>query len=484
MTCHLTAVICGCLITIGARHSGAQSIALGLPPQRALAIPPPVAQFGVISRVDGTTETLPVTPSLATADLTMYARQLASIFPTSGLRYPEDSVTSVQVTRAAAWVNRFDADSAYRTASRMGWQAVPLAEAAAHANNDTVAQRLFETRLAELAHAPAEQSYVLLEAIRTFADSTMDSARLVHTVGLAERYATRLHALPVGGYQHPNDSTSVLYRHIDAEASLIAAYDILGVPDRILAHTDRLLTMIARVGFRERPSLLLDRVPYATVYMAILQQPNASTRLAAFNAKLTTMGHPGVGFMADMISLIGKPAPPILVNAVFNTRDSVFQETPWPLSLRDGQVHVLVFDWFDRFAPIHVTEFLAEQIHRQFPAGVVATYVTRTRGYIGYSLAEPAEEVAWLRTYYQAVRPLSVPIAVWAPQKVSVWPGMRPPPSPSDSVYHIEARVTLGQCVVIDSQGIVRAFYSVRSHAREAALMRYLETLLARNSHP
>jgi len=168
-----------------------------LPTSRPLRMSRPVSEVILATKVDGGISMLPVTSMIGSVDQRSAAGVFESIFPESQPYYPLDSIKDVARTRAEAWVNRLNRLSGEERAYAIGtWKSVPLAQLAVRASNDSMARRIFETRIAALASAPAEKSYVLFTAVATLADPSQDSARLVRNVALAEEYLKRLHAVP------------------------------------------------------------------------------------------------------------------------------------------------------------------------------------------------------------------------------------------------------------------------------------------------
>lgn len=455
---------------------GSIDSALVLPPLRALAMPPAVPQTGALLRRDGTVVSIPITAAFALADVRLYREQFRWVFPMSGEPYPADSIQHAVGQRASAWLDRLRRVTTLDPSAVSGWQLVSFAEAAARAGEDTLARRLFETRLTQLAPSAAERAYVLLEAVRTFADTARDSAQLARTVPWAERYTRALHAMPVGGYATENDSTSVLYGQIIAEHTLLLAYDALHQPRQLLQHVDRLFVAAQPIAATERGQAIADHFPYLIVYRALFTLPDSEARWQAMDTRIVAAHLPGANAIVQMMALIGRPAPPIPVHLITRTADSLYHATPIDVSLVAGRMHVLGFGRYDSLVP-----YVLQRIQRHFPTGVDVTFVTHSQGYVGVDLVSPMDEAAWLASYFLTDRHVTLPIAIWAPAKIAVNGGMLPPPWPENDTYHANGLSYGALCVLVDNQGTIRGYYELRSRKEEAALERDITRLLA---HP
>jgi len=451
-------------------YTPAQDSLLRMPLQRPLAIPPTVEITGVLTQRDGAPATLPLSATLATADLDLYAAQFGSRFPRSQAVYPIDSIVRVQHERAQGWRDRLRALRAQAPAATAGWQLVYFAQTAARAGDDTLAKELFDTRLAQLRQAFAEQSYVLLCAVEAFADTSRDSAAIARTLPWAQTYATRLHALPASGYRTPNDSTSVLYRHIAAEHVLILAYDTQNAFRDVLTHAERLFAVAAPIAQRERGDAIERQFPFYVVYRAAGRQPDAAALIQAWNARIMAaelqMGRAIVAWMG----MLGHPAFPIVYHRALNTGDSVYHDPPRTVALDNGHAHVIGFGRYDSLLP-----YVLARIQRQAPAGADVLFVMYNEGYRGIDLLDPREEAAWLERAYAQVRRVTIPIALWAPPKVPEGMGMLPPRSPVFEQYFAIGLPSI--CLVVDGHGIIRGWYDVSSRRQEAALVHDLALL-------
>jgi hypothetical protein len=450
--------------------------ALALPPLRALAMPPAVPQTGALLRRDGTAASIPTTATFALADVRLYREQFRWVFPMSGERYPADSIQHAVGQRASAWLDRLRRLTMLDPPAVSGWQLVSFAEAAARAGEDTLARRLFETRLAQLAPSAAERAYVLLEAVRTFADTARDSTQLARTVPWAEQYASALHAMPAGGYATENDSTSVLYGQLIAEHALLLAYDALHQPRQLLQHVDRLFAVAQPIAAPERGSAIADHFPYLIIYRALFIMPDSEARWQAMDTRIVAAHLPSANTIVQMMALIGRPAPPVPVHVIARTADSLYHATPIDVSLVNGRIHVLGFGRYDNLVP-----YVLQRVQRHFPTDVDVTFVTHSQGYVGVDLFSPPDEAAWLASYLTVDRHVTLPVAIWAPAKVAVNGGMIPPPWPEDDTYHANGLSYSAMCVLVDNQGIVRGYYDLRSRKEEAALERDITRCLA---HP
>lgn len=110
---------------------------------------------------------------------------------------------------------------------------------------------------------------------------------------------------------------------------------------------------------------------------------------------------------------LGHAVPSLVAHAWLNTADSLYAATPRSHALNDGTIRAIMFG--DR-----TTEEVSalERVQHDVPAGVQVVFVTETMGYVGPDLLTPGEEVAWLRDYYERVRHLTIPIAIWAGEKI------------------------------------------------------------------
>jgi len=448
--------------------------ALRMPHMRELTVVPAVSTTGTLSRADGGRAAMPVTPALGDVDLEWYRDQFRWRFPLSGDAYPSDSIARLLAGHARAWRDRFSGDAPSGPGATT-WQLVPLAKVAARAGDDSLARRLIETRLAQLQKSPAEQSYVLIEAIETFADTALDATRLARTVPWAESYTARLHALPASGYRMTNDSASVLYRQVRAEHALVLAYDVLGVPDQVLAHVHRLFAVAVPISVRERGGALSDDFPILQVYRAIWASPDAKRQQKGMDSLIVATGMDGAESAVRWMDMYHTRAPVIQYHRWLNTADTSYSTSPRRLDLADGTIRVLAFGRYDSLLP-----YALARVARQFPTGVQAVFVTHTRGAIGLDLASPQDETAWMQDFFARRRHITtVPIAVWAPGKVptKVPPGegMLPPPSPVDEAY--QAGMLFRICVLVDGSGRVAGWYDVASRKGEAALVHDIAAL-------
>lgn len=497
--------------SVGARPSSQVPVSLGavLPSTHTLGAPPAVSDVGQLLGADDTRRTVPATPALALADITMYDDDLMSLFPSSVLSYPADSLRALRAHRAVTWIDRLARD----TSVMRGRQAITMAQVAVRATYDTMACRLIDHRLAELAPgrsvAPGERSVIversltLGAAVAMLTDSAIDSARRASTLAMARRYAAQLAAIPRTGWSTRSDSTIILYRQLDAATTLLRAAVappavVVSIAD-VLALSDRLLSLVPTLGLAERPIALSD-YPYDDVAAILTVQPGGRTQLDSLDAQLLRLAAPrdvelpaglsetqradrrrsSQARMRDRLAsfaLIGRPAPPIRAHAWLNTSDSLYTPDPRAQTWHDGVTHVVLFG--DRELE---SLALLESVHRAAVDGVRVLFVTTTEGHIGPDLATPAEEVEWLRGYYRTVRDVSVPIALWAGARVPGPLGTHVVErSPADADYHVMA-LPVGTCVLIGGDGIVLAYAPLRTRADAVALIGQLRYLHASGS--
>jgi hypothetical protein len=312
----------------------------------------------------------------ALQDLRQYEGRLGTLYPWSAADYPADSIRRLNVARAAAWLAYFRA-GATRTDDR-GDDAIGLAMIAMRAEQDSLARRYLDDRLARVRPAPAEASAVLASGVALFADPGLDSARAACNYALAVSYARQLFALPATGYATRSDSLSVRQRQLMALLQLWRDVEVL------------------------YPA---DTAPAAATSIGTLTQmlpPAERTLIGAVT-----------GDRRRVMRNIGQMVPPLVAHAWLNTADSLYAATPRSHALDDGVIRAIMFG--DR-----TTEEVSalERVQHDVPAGVQVVFVTETMGYVGPDLLTPEEEVAWLRDYYERVRHLTIPIAVWAGEKI------------------------------------------------------------------
>lgn len=487
-----------------AKRSGAQDIAPSvirmLPVANTLGSPPAVPEMGTFARVDGGSTMAPVTAALGVLDRNRYDIALHSIFSISQPVYPADSIYRLGQQRSDAWVTRLRSPQA-AGAGTTGWQAVSLARLAAYAGRDSLARRLFDQRLEELASNPAEYSYVSFQAIAALADPTQDSARLGQNVELAERYAAKLRTLPVTGYRTRNDSASVRTRQWLAEDTLLVAYGVLGNIPQVLAHAARAIKMLADLGGEERFTPVrrigshveaalaptaqgrATLVPFCARLLATIRVA-ATTGLAGASVDTRVQAETELSMLERQVAetnawlaMLGEAAPPITAHSWLNTSDSLYRAVPLSRGFNDGRVHVLMFggDRYDVYGNDRLP--ILDRMQRMYPADVEVVLVTATTGAAGPDVVPPSDEVAWLARYYRGMRHLTIAIAIWAGTKVSTRDGTMPEPSPNGKQYYSDKMEHT--CVVIDGRGIIRAYQPLATRAHEVALRRIIDALLA-----
>jgi len=458
------------------------------------------------ARVDGGVAMIPVTANLALADVVVHRWRLRSAFPPSRADFPSDSLREIQRRRASAWIDRFGTLSASQQRDAVqGWQRVPFAEVAAWAGNDSTAQRLFDTRIVELATHPVEQAYALFERVATLADPTQDSARLARNLRAAESVLKILQRLHTTGFSTRHDSATILYHQLYAEDTMIVGYAAIGDRERLLAHVQHAMGYTLQVGGKERGSVL-GRL-YTRAIKALQESPDGRERLVAFNPTVMAIARriateiPStftaddrnqlIGMPSNMqqwfdqltqwFARLGKPAPPITAHLWLNTPDSSYAPTPRTRTFTDGSVYVVAFGPFnDENMPAVLGRVMA-----RFPTGVQVLFVAKTSGYVGPDIVGPANEAAWLTRYFRGVKQFALPIAIWAGDKrpngfvpEGHYQRIDPEPSPNEPLY---AANDLGsQCVVIDQHGVIRFFEDVNTHFDQDRVRRVNETRLWR----
>ena len=314
--------------------------------------------------------------ALALQDLQQYDGRLETLFPWSAAGYPADSIRRLQVARAATWL----AYLRVRTtrSDERGDDAIGLAMIAMRAEQDSLARRYLDERLAYVRSVPAEASLVLAAGVALFANPVQDSARAERNYALADAYAGQLIALPATGYAMRSDSLSVRQRQQMALLQLWRDVEMLYPADTASAAAtsiDKLTQMLPPAERNLIVSITGDR--------------------------------------KRVMRNVGQGVPPLVAHAWLNTADSLYAATPRPHALNDGTIRAIMFG--DR-----TTEEVSalERVQHDVPAGVQVVFVTETMGYVGPDLLTPEEEVAWTRDYYERVRHLTIPIAVWAGKKM------------------------------------------------------------------
>jgi len=494
------------MVAAGAIRRVTAQPTMSLPTPRRLGSVPEVQDAG---HIGASGAAVPSTATLAVEDLRQFQSQLDGVFPLSAEYYPADSLQRLRVTRAAAWLARLGVSTTTDAFPRRsplrghpGRYRLAVAEVAFRAQQDRLAQRELDARLAELTGAPVEQSLTLAAAVALFTEPEQDEARLVRNFSVANTYATRLIALPASGYPLRSDSLDVRRRKFDALAAL---FRVVGeLPPSAIPFTRLLscLAMVATLPYEQRFGLVRMEFPYTAVAMGLLQNSQGRTtldtlteRLLRVSARRDSEWTPGVsatqraaaraqeeGKIRESFAaaaLIGHPAPPIRVHAWINTPDSLYTPVPRAHGLDDGMIRVIAFG-----GRTDVTTVLLDRIQRAFPSGMQVVLVTETEGHIGPDVLAPDAEVDQLRRYYEETRHFRLPIAIWAGAKVSQEPPRSVPyqrylpiPSPAAAAYQLLTRH--GECVIVDGHGMIRGYQVVRTRTQEAALVRLIASMRA-----
>jgi len=468
---------------------------LALPVLRPIGQPPGVAEAGIELRSDGRRAQSSRLALFALTDLQLYTTQLETLFPRSADYYPADSLRQVKVQRAKAWVTRLR--EAERRREVVGSQRLDFALVAVRAEEDSVAHRLIDTRLAEVPagrDGALQRSEALVAAVMALTDTTLDSARIVRALPRAEQYAERLWSIPASGFTTRTDSTDVLHRKVQVAMTLLVAAATVSDAERLARYTTQSFRFIDQLAFRERREALQE-YPYALLATAFMTQPNSHAQLDSLEHRMASRFEVRAGEasspeeyavltsnaaaalrhfreLSAWIGQIGHPAPPITAHVWFNTPDSVYAPNARAHSLADGVVRVLVFG----SAQSDVLPVL-ERLQHHFPSGAQVVFVTQINGYVGLDLKTPSEEVAWLAQYYRVVRHVTVPVALWAGNKITNDYGWSMPiAAPTDVTYH--TGVLAGKCVLVDGRGIVRRYLDLDSRDDEARIIRVVQTLM------
>lgn len=485
----------GAIMLMAAVGATAQdSLAVLFPLPRTLQSQPAVEVTGTVMTTRATRTAAPLTAELAISDLQLYDAQLATLFPRSAEVYPADSLRAAKMARARAWLDRLRAQGGPGTTGR---HLLALADVAWRAGDDSLASRYLEMRLARLpknGSGVVARSLALVAAVELFTAAD-DTARLARNLPIADAYTRQLAALPAAGYSTMTDSTDVLYRQLESVSALVHAADALQASSLIVTYGERLLDVIARLELAERLRQLREWYPYQEIATALVSQPNGRRRVDSLEQRMqaltiprasdvTTPSNPTrreaqiagskrvLGDRFAQFAMLGRAAPEIKAHVWLNTPDSTYADSARTHSLNDGRVRVVAF--INRETQVLPA---LERIHQQFLAGLEVLLVTETEGHIGPDIATPAQEVAWLATYYEDKRHLTMPIAVWAGAKV---PGpygtSEPAASPVAPEYHAS---WINDVCLVDAHGIVRGYQKLVTREHEAQLARWLHMLLA-----
>jgi len=480
-----------------------QSVIPDLPTLRPLGHPPDVTRVGVFTTVDGSSVTMPITATVAVQDFQQYIAQLSTLFSADSSYYPVDSLHRLDLERLTAWVSRLRGMTG---AGVGGMQQLPFAEVAFLAEQDTLARRLLDARIAELATVPGAQSLVLAEGVALFADPAQDSARFARNFPIAQQYERRLAALPTAGYAAESDRTDVKQRQRNAWMTMMSAAVELQQPGVLLTQVDRTLTAMERLSHNDRLSLVLQWFPYLDVAQILARKPKGLVLIDSLNARLMAIAMPHddewpanipIGMrphardeivqmvhrdLIDAFVSIGKPAPPVVAHAWLNTPDSAYGQTPRTHPFDDGVIRVLVFGGRDS-GKLPMLARVQQHFSTTGPNAVQVLFATETTGSVDADTLSPMDEVRWLTSQYVTAQHVTIPIAIWAGDKVAnEYQWHQPAPSPTPAKY---PRLRGETCIVIDGRGIVRGYRMVNDRAQEQRLIEFLEELrtMSRDRH-
>lgn len=457
-----------------------------LPVPRVASHPVDVADVGTFPVVRGGDTTVAATPELAVADLRWYDAYLASANPPGVSDTLDDALHALRRARARTWLARLRPNGPRTDVTSLE----NYIDVAMRAEADSVALRVLDARLATIPtnqSSVVARSAVLAMAIHALTDESFDSARIARHFASAQRYAVNLEALPASGYARTSDSTDVLYRQYTAALAMLHASDVLARAPDVVRYATRAVARWTHLDFDER-RVEVGALPYRIIATALAAQPNGRAQLDAFDTTLLSAATLRLadhvhGTVSDeqsaaqalqsrlrgqfaSFALLGQPAPPVTAHAWLNTSDSTYAAVPRAHTFADGMARVLAFGPNDG-------EFLLliDRLRHRLPADVQVIYVTHTEGNVGPDLATPADEVTWLASYYREKLHLTMPIALWAGEKVAgPYGSSRPARSPNPAAYHAE---TIGfACVIVDGHGVVRAYADVGTPLQDAALVR------------
>ena len=485
-------LVCGAFVPTGANAQAAprtvsdsamqqrsQQLIAQLQTIRPLVIRPAPLSVVSATRVDGRVVQVPPTAALGLADADVLVGEFdESLFAISVSPYPADSVKDLERTRAQLWSNRLQALPPAQASAAIGeWQRVSLARLAALSENDTLARRLFDARLAEVAQRPTDLAYTLFEAVATFAKPDQDSTRLARNMVLAEQYMRSLLQVRVADGRPRHDHNAVLYHQYYAEDSLLSAYSTLGNSSVLFARGLALLRCSPLLANPNDPS---DRV--LTHVMNDLSRtkegraqlhafwPSFITAIDAVTPKRVEVIQEVIQRIEKQWALLNTPAPTIAAHAWLNTPDSLYSPTPIRRGFADGHVHVVAYGYPGLIAMLS----MLDRLHPRFGPEVEALFVMERSGLAGPDLADAKTETAYYTRFFRGLRHFTTPIAIWA----GPWTG-----SFETGNHRVESSpnvdlVNGDSCVVIDGTGQIRYMEPLKTRRDEMRLVKNIELLL------
>jgi len=447
-----------------------------MPSFSPLVVRPSVDVVGTMSRTDGALVHVPVTAVHGLVDVLEYTSSLEeSLFSNSSAAYPHDSLVAIERARAQGWVDRLTSVPARDAATlTQGRQLLPLAQLAWRAGQDTLAERLFDARVRQLAEHPAEQAAALYWAVVNFANRDQDSARLAKNVRVADRYLKQLLQIPLNGYRTHRDSEHVLQSQFVAEDSVIGAYQALGDTATMF---QRCRAFFRYTNYYVNPD---DALSFAMMHAVTIgtMSEEGRTQARAFwpvlMAAVRRMRPERVKTFEEYIqtaekkwALLNTPAPSVVAHAWLNTPDSLYAPTPRRHGFGDGRLHVLVYSMGgsgDAIARL-------ERIRTKYGDTVGALLVTGRLGFIGPDVADAPDDVAYLTRYFRGVLHTTVPVAIWGGN----WTG-----TIAAGTFTLDRGPNVAiagseECILVDTTGRIALILPFKTRADERVLWRELD---------
>jgi len=189
--------------------------------------------------------------------------------------------------------------------------------------------------------------------------------------------------------------------------------------------------------------------------------------------------------MSAQFALIGTPLPPVTAHAWFNTPDSVYHHSPTTRTFADGIVRVFLMG--DLYNGNLAQLPILNRVRKWFPGRAEGILLSSSTGHTGPDLVAAATETVWLQRFYLGRRHYTMPIAVWAGDKVPIQvmmtagTGSYPMPSPTDTAAFANS---FGAFVLVDGHGIIRGAMDAETRADEVILRRRIARLVAEMSSP
>jgi hypothetical protein len=392
--------------------------------------------------------------------------------------FAKDSVRAALGRDVREWI------AAERTSPR-GLQLDTYGEVLVVGELDTAARTAFRTRLGSSGTmTTTDSALTLIAAVRAFADAD-DSVRR----RTAEEYLTRLDALGPAA-----DVWKAQGHQLLAYVNFLA-----GDTARMTAHAMRTVERLPTLFFNSRISVFTDANTYLSLVDMLRQTPQGKLRVDSLNQRLLAAAVPANTLIAQDSAFYwtGQSFTMILqrtmrLGALLGTAAPAVRGTTW-LNVPDTNEHAMVLnDGTVRIIGIgsqRTTLYALPAFQRILASPGVsgrnaqALYHVSTQGYWGSRSVTPAEETAQLVTYFTKIRPTSVPVAIWAGEKESLYDGrVHPAESPTVTAFRAFGAQTY---VIVDQHGNVRAaFLGPFGPDEEAVATAVIKNLLSESSRP